>query len=257
MIKQIQGKVIKALQEAKIDFILYGSTVITDRETNDVDLIIKLKDWDRVDGVMEKIGYHKPIPFIFEKKFQNGTRYNVEVKYDLHPKITETLKELWKNTITNNGIRVFTPAFHALILYLHTDRHIKEGLFDKIRIEDLKKIKVGYDKVYRMAKKYEAVEPVKRIIHLLEGRPYGYGREELFYPSKKRLFEDKRTIELLGRLLPPDIPDEWDKGLRVVKTYRNNRIKEYKDFIRKPDYRIAWEVGYPKHGASWMKLEKV
>jgi len=239
MIKDVERTVCKTLQRNNIDFILYGSTVISDRETNDVDIIVSPFDFhNKVDRVFKGLGYGDPIPFVFEKKFQNGTRQNVEIKYDIHPKITASIEELWERTyVREDGVRCFDPVFHALILYLHTDRHIKEGLFDSRRISDLNNIDVPKEEILRLARTINstgmAYGPAKRICNLLEGKTTKeeYSREELFYPEKKRLFLDRMTL----RLLLTDISLE--------------KIKEAVTYLRHilmPHSMICTEVGYPR-----------
>lgn len=239
MIKTIEKRVCNALQKNKIDFILYGSTVITDRETNDVDLIVKPKDFHhKIDSVFKEMGYGDPIPFVFEKKYQNGTRQNVEVKYDIHPKITSSSEGLWDLTyFREDGIRCFKPVVHALILYLHTDRHIKEGLFDNRRINDLNNIDVSKEEILSLSKTINdtglAYDPVKRICNLLDGKttPEEYSREELLYPEKKKLFIDRMTLKLLME----------DISLQKVQ-----EIITYLKHMLFPHPSICTEVGYPK-----------
>ena len=215
---QVQDKVIKALKDERIPFIIYGgSTILRNKAVSidDIDILVKLDDWKsgKIDNIMKRLGSPDYIPFVFEKKFKLND-VPIEIKWQTHPVICENVKEIWQmrfKYIDINGVQVktFDDLFNSLFMCIHAHKHIISGT-NKIRnLEDIKVFietnRIDIDLLDHFAQLKRREKIVRKILALVRDLyglnipnwKHNYKREDILYPERHSMPVDKITLEYL------------------------------------------------------------
>lgn len=185
------SKVLKILQNDGIPVIVLKGAALAEliyqdialRPMSDVDLLVKGKDWRRIDKVLSQLGYESNVTSLLSKRHVQWIQHikytNRVPRVEVHPKIYE-LPNLnpWINaspaTIASTDTLILGLEDFLLHLCLHVDHHLRKGRSTKLIwwcdiAEVLKHYRkeLNWDYVIRTAKKHQVEGTVRRILYVI------------------------------------------------------------------------------------------
>ncbi|MBC2717241.1 MAG: nucleotidyltransferase family protein [Desulfobacteraceae bacterium] len=152
------------------------------RPMGDVDLIVKSKDWSKIDTILLQLGFSNVTPPLRSKRhiqwIQHIKHMSKVTLYEIHPEIYELQNHNpWLTaspaTIAATDTLILGSEDFLLHLCLHIDRHLREGItkliwwFDiAMGIKHYRK-ELNWDYVIQIAKKHKVEGSVHRILYVI------------------------------------------------------------------------------------------
>jgi hypothetical protein len=234
--------ILRAFNEANIDLIMLKGYVIKDVYSNpydrlmgDLDLLVRIPDWDNAVKVIKSFGYEEnlSVEHSCTANFHHPTAINIELhhtlaKETLFPQIGILEQALWDNAIEYfvEGQRILIPAKDDFVFYLflHLAKHFAGDGFGFRLLADL-------TLYIEKNKKFLSAEIINKYIDLFELR--------LIVSHILRLCRELLDLDFI--LPSQDISDEsynfflqsvFDAGIFGYKSTDNIKDNIYRNFLK-------------------------